>query len=60
MAVYFVYFYNDPILNELTLHAGTPGSKRRKVDSFSMDEKAESHLNRLWDKGTGLVPVCMD
>ncbi|MDM5333860.1 2OG-Fe(II) oxygenase [Ureibacillus composti] len=24
MAVYFEYFYNDPMLNELTLHAGTP------------------------------------
>ena len=21
-----------------------------------MDEKAESHLNRLWDKGTGTCP----
>ncbi|SOC42559.1 2OG-Fe(II) oxygenase [Ureibacillus acetophenoni] len=24
MAVYFEYFYNDPLLNELTLHAGAP------------------------------------
>jgi len=24
MAVYFEYFYNDPTLNELTLHAGAP------------------------------------
>lgn len=24
MAVYFEYFYNDPDLNELTLHGGTP------------------------------------
>ncbi len=30
MAVYFEYFYNDPILNELTLHAGTPVVKGEK------------------------------
>jgi prolyl 4-hydroxylase len=24
MAVYFEYFYNDPTLNELTLHGGAP------------------------------------
>jgi len=30
MAVYFEYFYNDPILNELTLHAGAPVVKGEK------------------------------
>ncbi len=30
MAVYFEYFYNDPMLNELTLHAGTPVEKGEK------------------------------
>ena len=30
MAVYFEYFYNDPIVNELTLHAGTPVVKGEK------------------------------
>nr|WP_106779311.1 2OG-Fe(II) oxygenase [Lysinibacillus timonensis] len=30
MAVYFEYFYNDPMLNELTLHAGTPVVKGEK------------------------------
>ena len=30
MAVYFEYFYNDSILNELTLHAGTPVVKGEK------------------------------
>lgn len=30
MAVYFEYFYNDPILNESTLHAGTPVVKGEK------------------------------
>ncbi|MCQ6275948.1 2OG-Fe(II) oxygenase [Bacillus sp. V3B] len=30
MAVYFEYFYNDPIFNELTLHAGTPVVKGEK------------------------------
>ncbi|KGR77408.1 2OG-Fe(II) oxygenase [Ureibacillus manganicus] len=30
MAVYFEYFYNDPLLNELTLHAGTPVEKGEK------------------------------
>ncbi|KAA9011588.1 2OG-Fe(II) oxygenase [Niallia endozanthoxylica] len=30
IAVYFEYFYNDPILNELTLHAGAPVVKGEK------------------------------
>ncbi|WP_428911971.1 2OG-Fe(II) oxygenase [Niallia sp. Krafla_26] len=30
MAVYFEYFYIDPLLNELTLHAGTPVIKGEK------------------------------
>ena len=30
MAVYFEYFYNDSILNELTLHAGAPVVKGEK------------------------------
>ena len=30
MAVYFEYFYNDPIINELTLHAGAPVVKGEK------------------------------
>ncbi len=30
MAVYFEYFYNDPIVNELTLHAGAPVVKGEK------------------------------
>jgi Uncharacterized iron-regulated protein len=29
-AVYFEYFYNDRLLNELTLHAGTPVTKGDK------------------------------
>ena len=30
MAVYFEYFYNDSIINELTLHAGAPIVKGEK------------------------------
>jgi len=30
MAVYFEYFYNDPILNEATLHGGAPVIKGEK------------------------------
>lgn len=30
MAVYFEYFYNDPMLNELTLHGGAPVVKGEK------------------------------
>ncbi|WP_239422073.1 2OG-Fe(II) oxygenase [Bacillus sp. CGMCC 1.16541] len=30
MAVYFEYFYNNPLLNEQTLHAGTPVSQGEK------------------------------
>lgn len=30
MAVYFEYFYNEPLLNELTLHSGAPVTKGEK------------------------------